>query len=54
MPLFAWSRLTQPKETRGLGFKDYMAHVDALLYKWIARALDDPTTEWVILYLSIA
>lgn len=31
-----------------------MAHVDALLYKWIAKALDDPTTKWVMIYLSLA
>lgn len=44
-PLVAWSRLTQPRESDGLGFKDYMMHAKALLYKWVAWALDKDT-EW--------
>lgn len=54
MPLVSWSCLTQPKDKGDLGFKNYIAYVNALLSKWIARALEDPTTKWATLYMSLA
>lgn len=44
IPLVAWSRLIQPKEHGSLGFKDYMAHADALLSRWVAKVLEDTST----------
>lgn len=52
--LVAWSRLTQPKEDGGLGFKDGESHSQALLCKWITQALDDPSTEWAQVFYSLS
>lgn len=52
-PLVAWSRLIQPRECGGMGLKDYMAHANALLNRWVARALDDNTIEWTTLFFML-
>lgn len=52
--LIAWGRLTQPREVGGLNFLDCLTHSQALLSKWIAKALDDPTTEWAALFLTLS
>jgi hypothetical protein len=30
----------------GLGFKDFKTHSDALLSKWVLKALKHPASEW--------
>lgn len=43
-PLISWSKLITPKEKGGLGLKNGAIHAQALLSKWVTRALDDPTS----------
>lgn len=40
--------------TRGLGFKDDRTHAQALLYKWVAKALENPNIDWAQLFLEIS
>lgn len=54
VPLIVWDRMTQPREKGGLGFKDCFTHSQALLSKWITKALDDPSTKWASLFLSLS
>lgn len=54
VPLIAWNRLTHPREDGGLGFMDCLTHLQALLSKWITKALDDPTTEWAVRFLTLS
>lgn len=42
--LISWKWLTHPQEAGGLCLKDFFTHAQALLSKWISRALDDPST----------
>lgn len=52
-PLVAWHKLTQPREKGGLDFIDCKMHVQAVLNKWVSKALLDPTTEWASLLLEL-
>lgn len=52
--LIAWDRLTQPRERGGLRFKDCFTHSQALLNKWVSKALDDPSSKWATLFLSLS
>jgi hypothetical protein len=38
--------MAHPKAMGRLGFKDFRAHLDALLSKWVLKALDNPDSEW--------
>lgn len=51
--LVVWSRLMQPKEIGGLGFKDYMICANTLLRTWVAKALDDTNTEWATIFITL-
>lgn len=51
-PLVAWDRLCKPKELGGLGFKHLAHHSIALLSKWVLAALDNPTSEWSLLFMQ--
>lgn len=51
-PLVAWNRLIQHREDASLGFKDYIAHVEALLCRWVARNMKDLHTEWVVSFMG--
>lgn len=42
--LAAWLKLTQPRDRGGLGFMDCKTHAQALLSKWVAKALTKPET----------
>lgn len=53
VPLIAWDRITQPREKSILGFKVNFTHLQALQSKWIAKALDDPSTQWASLFFSL-
>lgn len=48
--LIAWKLIIQPKNQGGLGFKDLTDHASTLLSKWMVRFLDDPTSEWALLF----
>lgn len=52
-PLIAWHKLTQPWEKGGLGLKYCFTHAQALLRKWISKALDDPHTKWSLFLHSL-
>jgi hypothetical protein len=39
-----------PKAMGGLGFKDFRAHLDTLLSKWVLKALDNPGSKWAQLF----
>lgn len=52
--LIAWQRMTQPREARGLGFKDCTTHSMALLTKWVTKAIDNPQSEWASLLLELS
>lgn len=52
-PLVAWKQLRQPKEDGGLRFKDYIAHAEALLCRWVAISMEDMHSEWVVSFLGI-
>lgn len=54
IPLVAWTKLTQPREKGGLGFMDCKTHANALLSKWVSKALIDPTSEWARLFLALS
>ncbi|CAM6084196.1 unnamed protein product [Calypogeia fissa] len=41
-----------PKLHGGLGFKEVKAHSRALLSRWILKALDNPTSEWALLFAA--
>lgn len=51
-PLVACKNLTQPREREGLGFIDSQSHAQALLSKWVFKALLDPSTKWDQLFLT--
>lgn len=53
-PLVAWQRMTQPQDARGLGLKDYMAHSMVLLSKWVTKAIDEPHSEWALMFLKLS
>lgn len=53
-PLVAWKKLTQPREHGELGFMDTKAYAQALLSKWVSKALIDPSTEWEKLFLTLS
>jgi hypothetical protein len=50
IPLVAWSTMACPKAMGGLGFKDFKTHSDALLSKWVLKALKPPDSEWAQLF----
>lgn len=52
-PLVTWKCLTQPREKGGHGFKDYMAHVEALLSRWISHSIEDPQLEWTESFMGL-
>lgn len=53
-PLVTWTRLTQPREYGGLGFKEYVAHAwDALLSRWVAKSMEDTQSEWLVSFWGI-
>lgn len=52
-PLVAWTKLVQPREDGGLGFKDYIVHVDALLSRWVSKALEDLNMEWALVFFML-
>lgn len=35
-------------------FQDEVIHAQALLSKWVTKALDDPTLEWAKLFIEIS
>jgi hypothetical protein len=45
IPLVAWKTMARPKAMGGLGFKDFRAHSEALLSKWVLKALDTSDSE---------
>lgn len=53
MPLVAWKKLTQPWDRGGLGFMDCKIHVNALLSKWVSKALIEPSIEWAQIFLAL-
>lgn len=50
----AWKILTQPRERGDLGFMDRKSHAQALLSKWMPKALTKPTIEWASLFLTLS
>jgi hypothetical protein len=48
--LVSWDKLILPKVDGGLGLKDLQKHSTALLSRWVTQALDQPTTEWALLF----
>jgi hypothetical protein len=42
--------MARPKAMGGLGFKDFRTHLDALLSKWVLKALDNPASKWAQLF----
>lgn len=54
MPLVAWNKLTQPRDRGGLGFIDDKTHAQALLRKWVLKALIDPSLEWAKLFITLS
>lgn len=46
----AWKQIIQPKDLGGLGFKDLSAQATTLLGKWTKRYLEDPNSEWALMY----
>lgn len=35
-----------------MGFKDYLTHSKVLLSRWVTRALEDPSTEWAVVFIA--
>jgi hypothetical protein len=50
IPLVAWKTMPRPKAMGGLGFKDFRTHSEALLSKWVLKALDTPGSEWAQMF----
>lgn len=48
-----WHKLTQPRNYGRLRFIDCKTHAQALLSKWISKALEDPTTKRACLFLAL-
>lgn len=36
-----------------MGFKDYMTHVEALLYRWVAKTLENANTKWAAIFITL-
>lgn len=53
-PLVAWKKLMQPRDRGGLGFMDCATHANALLCKWVSKALVEPSLEWAKLFLALS
>lgn len=52
-PMISWRRLSRPKSEGGLGILTVLDHADALLCNWITKALNDPRSEWAILFKEL-
>lgn len=48
-----WAQAHPASDKGGLGFKHYLTHSHALLNKWVAKALNDPTSEWASLFMEL-
>jgi hypothetical protein len=49
-PLVSWHKLVRRKACGGLGFKNIAAHSEALLSRWVTTALDEPHSDWALLF----
>lgn len=47
-------KLTQPREKGGLGFMDYKMHANALLSKWVSKALTEPALKRSLLFMALS